>query len=113
MRGSYFMSRYIEYIEAARAEARRGGKPISRTARTARTQQIDRLTAMRVRLASGHATGHDTLEAALRELASFALQPRVSPSARAHEQVLQQQPLRPRTDEALLYTVTGGRRRTR
>lgn len=57
MRGSEFLSRYID---TAQAEATRVGKQVSQA-------NLDRLTAMRDKLSSGH----DTMDEAMRELASF------------------------------------------
>jgi hypothetical protein len=57
MRGSEFISRYIE---TATAEATRVGKQVSQ-------KNLDRLTAMHDKLSGGH----DTMDEAMRELASF------------------------------------------
>lgn len=102
------------YLEAVRADVRRGGKP------AARRRHLDRLTAMRDRLASRHANGHDTLDAALRELASLILSDRPSRmdrraggGARVASNGSQQR--RPLADEVALYTIHGtpGSRRPR
>lgn len=57
MRGSEFIARYIETVQA---EATRVGKQVSQ-------KNLDRLTAMHDKLSSGH----DTMDEAMRELASF------------------------------------------
>lgn len=57
MRGSEFLGRYMDTVQA---EATRVGKQVSQA-------NLDRLTGMRDKLAGGH----DTMDEALRELASF------------------------------------------
>lgn len=109
MRGSQLMERYMA---AVRADVRLKGKP------NARRQHLSRLTAMRDRLVAGQSAGHDTTDAALRELVSFVLQPRTSPGRtgarlgvnQPQRQSQTEQQQRPRGDVSL-YLVNGNRRR--